>query len=346
MKALAKHVLPSAGTLILVALWLLSPGVGAQQDSGQAGVLAPSQTLISYQGTLTTQSGAPVNATLPMDFALYDAASEGNLLWGPETQNVQVTDGLFSVLLGSVLPMDPANLAGDLYLDVTVNGEVLSPRERLTSVPNAVEAGTLSAGATTLGSLNVGGWLGVEGTNGKLRFLSNPSAGDFNIYHMESGTKELSIFGSGSAASMDVELYDGDLTVRAGTLDMNGNTIVNCGALIEANLQAPEELVSQRITRFEEGDLLCWGDGRLEQCTRSGDPLVQAVADVEGRPIVIGAELVKVVGPVQRGDYLVASEAPGYAKATRSPAFGTVIAQALEDFAGGKGRIKAMIRKM
>jgi hypothetical protein len=70
------------------------------------------------------------------------------------------------------------------------------------------------------------------------------------------------------------------------------------------------------------------------------------VADAEGRPIVIGAEAVKVVGPVAAGDYLVASAVQGYAAASRAPAFGIVIAQALESFDGDKGVIKAMIRKM
>ena len=75
------------------------------------------------------------------------------------------------------------------------------------------------------------------------------------------------------------------------------------------------------------------------------DRLVQAVADAEGRPIVIGAELVKVIGPVERGDILVASDVPGYAMVNNDPISGTVIAQALEDFHRERGVIKAMIRK-
>lgn len=43
---------------------------------------------------------------------------------------------------------------------------------------------------------------------------------------------------------------------------------------------------------------------------------------------------------------LIASSVPGYAITTNNPEFGIVIAQALEDFNGGRGVIKAMIRKM
>jgi len=129
-------------------------------------------------------------------------------------------------------------------------------------------------------------------------------------------------------------------------LNLGGHSIANCGALVEANLQTPKELASDKIDRFGEGDLLCWGIDQLELCTSANDPLVQAVADSNGRPIVLGAEKVKVLGPVKRGNYLVTSDVPGYAIASDKPIVGIVIAQALEDFAGERGLIKAMIRKM
>jgi len=90
--------------------------------------------------------------------------------------------------------------------------------------------------------------------------------------------------------------------------------------------------------------LVSLGSGRSH--SPANDPLVQAVADRDGKPIVMGAEVIKVIGPVQEGDYLVTSDVPGYAIAARNPTFGVVIAQALESFAGEKGIIKAMIRKM
>ena len=107
----------------------------------------------------------------------------------------------------------------------------------------------------------------------------------------------------------------------------------------------PPNSPPSRLNAFSEGDVLCWSDDRLELCSQPGDPLVQAVADANGKPIVIGAEVIKVLGPVQRGDMLVASEVAGYAVAVENPAPGTVIAQALEDFDGDRGIIKAMIRK-
>jgi len=64
---------------------------------------------------------------------------------------------------------------------------------------------------------------------------------------------------------------------------------------------------------------------------------VVTVADENGKPIVISAEPVKVVGPVRMGDLLVASDVAGYAMVNNQPALGTVIAKALEI-------VKTMIR--
>jgi len=123
---------------------------------------------------------------------------------------------------------------------------------------------------------------------------------------------------------------------------MGGHSVTNCGALVEANLRKSEELATERVERFEQGDVLCWGDGQLEKCSEVGSPLV--VADANGKPIVIGAEPVKVLGPLHIGDLLVSSNVPGYAMvAEGTPAPGTVIAKALENFDGEKGLISAMI---
>ena len=132
-----------------------------------------------------------------------------------------------------------------------------------------------------------------------------------------------------------------------GQTDCEGGTITS-GAYVEANLMTNEERISEAIDRFEKGDLLCWSaeGNRLEKCSSANDPLVMGVADANGKPIVLGAEQIKVLGPVQVGDYLVASDVPGYATASDDPSFGIVIGQALENLEGEQGLIKAMIRKM
>lgn len=119
---------------------------------------------------------------------------------------------------------------------------------------------------------------------------------------------------------------------------------------IEANLQTSAELASLQITRFSQGDLLCWEEttAQLMRCDQPASPLVVAVADANGKPLILGVEPVKVQGPVQAGDLLVASSTPGVAVAwpqvsQAEPPPGVVIAKALASFAGETGLIKAMI---
>lgn len=185
---------------------------------------------------------------------------------------------------------------------------------------------------------------------------------------LASGWNEgVSLVGGQGGIKFDTQTSGTNRTTRMrltqhGTLNMFGNDITgvdhidvnsahcdSCttGAVIEANLQTEEEQETGQIDRFTEGDLQCWSPKaeRLEKCTETNDRLVQSVADEDGKPIVMGAEMVKVIGPVKAGDLLVSSGASGYAMVNNDPIPGTVIAQALEDFDGEKGMIKAMIRK-
>ena len=117
--------------------------------------------LINYQGFLKDNGGNPVtHSNLPMEFAIYDADGNpivGNMLWG-ETQTVTVTNGKYNVLLGSgtqiLGPLDPSLFSSsDRWLQVKVNNETQSPRQKLTSVPFALEASSVSDGSITDASI-------------------------------------------------------------------------------------------------------------------------------------------------------------------------------------------------
>jgi hypothetical protein len=114
--------------------------------------------LINYQGKLTDSRGEPLNGTYSMRFDLYNSSSGGSSLWN-ETQNVNVNSGMYDVHLGASATL-PATLfaANDiLYLQVSIRNssgvyEALSPRQRLTSSPYAMQA----ADADTLGGMTPG----------------------------------------------------------------------------------------------------------------------------------------------------------------------------------------------
>ncbi len=93
-------------------------------------------TQLNYQGFLVdaTDSSA-ATATLEMTFRLFDSQTEGAELWSETHPTVQVSNGIFHVLLGSVTPF-PVNLfdGSPLWLQTEVGAEVLTPRKPLVSV--------------------------------------------------------------------------------------------------------------------------------------------------------------------------------------------------------------------
>ena len=152
--------LPSPGsilfTLLVVGLlvWAQTagalPGLASSQKELQS-----SQTTIPYQGRLADADGNPVTATVDMTFRLYSQAVGGVDLWnepwtGPN--GVQVSDGLFNVMLGSLKPIPQAVITGhdNLFLGITAGtDDEMSPRVQLGSVPFAVQALTVPDGSVT-----------------------------------------------------------------------------------------------------------------------------------------------------------------------------------------------------
>ncbi len=66
--------------------------------------------ILNCQGTLTDNAGQPISGTRQVAFKIYDVASGGSAVW-TEIQNVTITEGRFSVVLGSIAPWMPACLA-------------------------------------------------------------------------------------------------------------------------------------------------------------------------------------------------------------------------------------------
>ncbi len=107
--------------------------------AGVAEAQAPE--MFRYQGRLVDDTNL-VNATLPISFKLYDALSDGALLY-EDSNDVLVVDGLYSTMIGDDTILGSLTNAltnTAVYLELTVDGETLSPRERLVSVPYALKA--------------------------------------------------------------------------------------------------------------------------------------------------------------------------------------------------------------
>ncbi len=100
---------------------------------------------INYQGRLTDPQGVEVQQhDYSLSFSVYDDPQAGNLIWGPQTRQTAVVKGSFNVLLG---PKDDRGneLAGafgssNRWVEITVDGNKISPRQQILSAPYAFEA--------------------------------------------------------------------------------------------------------------------------------------------------------------------------------------------------------------
>jgi hypothetical protein len=106
---------------------------------------------INYQGRITGGStGQPLPGSHTMVFRIYDAATDGSLLWYEEQTVTVDSAGVFSVILGSDTAIE-TSFAGPCWLEVEVDGEVLLPRREIVSVPYAFHA----LNSDSLGGLGV-----------------------------------------------------------------------------------------------------------------------------------------------------------------------------------------------
>ncbi len=116
--------------------------------------------LINYQGKIF-QNGKPITtdpeSPLPVIFRLYNSPEEGTLLY-EESQNVEVSNGIYSIRLG-LYPtangeysnlFDVVAMAEDIWLEVEINGEILKPRQQITSSAYALRAGDAEVAATVI----------------------------------------------------------------------------------------------------------------------------------------------------------------------------------------------------
>jgi hypothetical protein len=128
-----------AAVTLIVLCWL-----------GIASASADAPTVIAYQGRLTDTSGEPIDATLPMTFALYASQHATTAAWLEAHPSITVADGLFTAYLGEIVPLSSAVLNDNAFLGLTVGSDSeMRPRQRLGAVPYAR---TVAPGAAVVGS--------------------------------------------------------------------------------------------------------------------------------------------------------------------------------------------------
>ncbi len=101
--------------------------------------------LISYQGVLTDNAGAPAaDSTYSVKFSIFSDSTAGQFLW-TETAPVAAQKGLFVHLLGSYSPLADSIFQGfeAIFLELSINEQAARPRQRLAATPFSASSGNL-----------------------------------------------------------------------------------------------------------------------------------------------------------------------------------------------------------
>jgi hypothetical protein len=156
----------------LAALFALTVHPTAHAVPGQMSVAA----------RLSDEAG-PVDGAVDVEFRIFDAEAGGTAIWSESHAGVPVSGGIMHASLGSTEALDPSLFDGSaLFLEVTVDGDELSPRVALVTVPYAFHAAHADS-ADTLGTLTpddvtyqAGAGLSRSGTTFSVKFGSSGSS--------------------------------------------------------------------------------------------------------------------------------------------------------------------------
>ncbi len=179
------------------------------------------QTNLSVQGTVQNFDGSAVdNGSYEIGFKLYTTETGGTAVW-TETQSVQLTGGVYSVLLGEVEPLTVA-FDQTYYLGIKLpGGPELTPRSRLTSSPYAL---------SLIGSSNIFPSAGTVGVG-----TAAPTAG--NELHVKDAAADAKVLVEGETGS-EIEFKKGANSASI-TYDGNNINIENLNLVFSAGLNLP-----------------------------------------------------------------------------------------------------------
>jgi hypothetical protein len=160
-----------------------------------------------YQGQLTDDLGAPLDTVVSMTFTIYDDSSGGTVLWTETQMGVEVSGGLFDVLLGSDPSIPDSAFADDwTWLGIQIGADPeIAPLTKLVTVPYAFRVATVdgSTGGIISGDVSIQSDLDLDGdlrVTGKAtigQYNTNTGMGAFVAGNSNSATGDSSTIGGG-----------------------------------------------------------------------------------------------------------------------------------------------------
>ncbi len=170
--------------------------------------------LLSHQGRLLDASDQPVTGTQDITFRIYETEMGGAPLWSEPHLDVPVDNGLFHVTLGGSVTISGdllvtgGTLQTERWLEIVVEGEVLTPRMRLGSTPYAVGSSRVSGDIETLpGEVHISTIGGSTTGTIEAKTQQYTATGTFS-----DGTTESSVSSKAIRKNITVNLRNTDLT--------------------------------------------------------------------------------------------------------------------------------------
>ncbi|MBI2885551.1 MAG: hypothetical protein HYY15_05210 [Candidatus Omnitrophica bacterium] len=97
--------------------------------------------LVRYQGQAVDQQGVALEGPYALTFRLYDAETNGQVVWQEIQPNIPLSRGHFAVFLGQVTSLASVDWSEPCWLTVQIGTDPeLLPRQRIVSVPLAIRA--------------------------------------------------------------------------------------------------------------------------------------------------------------------------------------------------------------
>ena len=219
----------------------------------------------------------------------------------------------------------------------------------------SVTAGSGLTGGGTSGAvtLNIGAGTGITVNADDVAV----NMGAFDTDNLSEGSSNL--YYTNSRADARITAYTGAMTSMPGNITTTANV---SGAFFVGTATAARyaDLAEkyESDAEYEAGTVLVFGgEAEVTACEEeldhrvagvvSTDPAYMMNAEAEGQYVALtGRVPVKVVGPVAKGDLMVASSVKGHAKADNNAGPGRIIGKAIGEIDSGEGVIEVLVNMM